>query len=178
MNNYQFNQIIRTMKNEHPLMEKGEERRYELFLERIERQIFLVRKKYDSASSIRATEAICLVLFKIKGYLTDKEFDTSNFENEDNLRIRDAILNAIDPFTNKKIADNIAKEGITVDIANKEFVSAYFELYIKCLLRLYDSMQFWIKDRGSDGYFSFLMDTVAPFWSEDESEDGDNKKKR
>ena len=65
-----------------------------------------------SSNSRRLLEAIPLVLFKIKSYLTGEEFNLSSFQSTDNERIVNALLMTFDPFTHEEIKGMFEQEKI------------------------------------------------------------------
>lgn len=89
-------------------------------------------------------------LLTVDGYLREIEYDFSRVINAENQAFLHGLLRSIDPFTNPGIHEVVMKNGN--DFAAKE----YFELPIKCLLRIEKSIQLWTREWGRNGYFEFI----------------------
>lgn len=64
-------------------------------------------------------EALGLVLFNIKGRYTSDLIDVEKFHNEDNARLKKALLMAFDPFTNEAIKA-VLENQTTMDLTDLE----------------------------------------------------------
>ena len=127
MQQYQFEKIFSQMANEFGKIQKGKEDMYSLLLFTIESNLLKVHRENPASES---------------------------FRNPDNGRLEYAMLMATDPFTNQELADAMTKAG--ADLEDRAFLRQYYRNPILCLLRIKDSVDFWMKQYGSDGYFHFL----------------------
>lgn len=51
-------------------------------------------------------------------------------------------------------------EDIKITDVGKNNLKELFTFPIKCLLKIYDSIEFWIKNKGKEGYFRMLEEYV------------------
>lgn len=155
MNQSQFEMIIRRMDQRYGHMRKGDEDIYSMMLFPMESNLLKVHRKYPESNSRRLKEAICLAFHKIEGYLTGEQTDVSKFENPENIRLRDALLYAFDPFTNKEVQAALSMDR-KIDLNDKDSLEKYFKVPVMCVRRIYDSVEMWFKQGGSNGYFNFI----------------------
>jgi len=156
MNQYQFEQITRQMERQYGKMRKGEEEYYTMLLFPMESNLLKIWRKYPDSNSRRLGEAILLVLYAIKNNTDAEKADTGKFETTANVRLRDALLAAFDPFSNEEI-----REVVDIDIEDKEKLKEYYQIPVKCILRIKDSVEHWGNERGSNGYFEFLEEWIG-----------------
>ena len=155
MNEYKFEQIRREMEQKYGKMKKGEEDRHAMILFPMESNLLKVHRKHPGSNSRRLKEAILLALHWIDGSLVGKPKDLKRFENEDNIRLRDALLMAFDPFMNAEINDILClQEGL--NLRDDETLDNYYKEPVQCILRILESIEHWEKRNGSNGYFQFL----------------------
>lgn len=155
MNQHQFEQIRRTMERRYGRMKKGEEDSHAMILFPMESNLLKVRRRHPGSNSRRLKEAIYLVLHYVDGSLAGNMKDLKQYENEDNLRLKQALLVSFDPFTNADINDVLCIQG-GKDLSDDETLEGYYEEPVRCILRILDSVEHWEKRNGSDGYFDFL----------------------
>jgi len=121
----------------------------------MESNVLKIYRHYPASNSRRLKEAILLVFHRINGYLKGEQDDVSRFESPENLRLRDALLMAFDPFTNEEVKDVLSAEGL-IDLQNTAELQNYFKEPVQCIRRIYDSVEHWEKRSGSNGYFDFV----------------------
>lgn len=143
------------MAKEYGKIYRGEEEPYSLSMFPIEGNAMKVHRKYPASNSRRMAEALALALFDIKGRIAGEEIDVSAFRNEDNERLEHAILMAFDPFTNDDIME-IVKSFFGTDELTEDNLRSYYKTWVRCLIRIRESVDFWIKEGGPDGYFEYL----------------------
>ena len=143
------------MKKQYGSISTGEENAYQPMLYAMEANLMSTYTTYPSCNARRVIEAISLVFFHIEGFLNGKTQDTSAFENEDNLRLKHALLMAFDPYTNKFIdMGRLKKAGWDMETAKDR--ELFYQAPIRCLLKINKSVEFWLKDSGPEAYFSFI----------------------
>ena len=155
MNEYKFEQIRREMEQRFGKMKKGEEDNYAMILFPMESNLLKVHRKHPSSNSRRLKEAILLALHWIDGSLAGKPKDLKQFENEDNIRLRDALLMAFDPSVNAEINDILCLQN-GQNLKDGETMGNYYKEPVQCILRILESVEHWEKIYGSNGYFRFL----------------------
>ena len=170
MNQREFELISQKMERRFGRMKKGTEDSYAMILFPMESNILKVHRKHPSSNSRRLREAIFLALHRVDGYLLNAQKDCRRFENENNLRLRDALLMSFDPFFNEEISDVLSSE-VKIDLGDKKAVESYFRDPVRCVLRILDSVDLWDRRRGSDGYFLFLEEWIGKKVEHDEKMD-------
>ena len=143
------------MAKEFGKMTKGTEEQYTMLLFTMEGNALKIHRQFSSSNSRRLKEAIALVLFDIKENYTGEKYDTSDFRNEDNERLEKALLMAFDPLTNDDII-KVLKNELSVDNLTSDILKNYYKYPVMCLLRIKDSIDFWEKHGGANGYFQFI----------------------
>ena len=93
------------MEKRYGKIKRGEEDFHSMMLFPMESNLLKIRRKHPSSNSRRLREAILLLLHRIEGYLEHEDIDVEKFENEDKVRLREALLMSFDPFTNADIND-------------------------------------------------------------------------
>ena len=154
MNQNQFEMIIRRMEQRYGRIHKGDEEVHAMMLFPIESNLLKVHRKYPESNSRRLKEAICLVFHRINGYLTGEQADVKKFESPENTRLRDAILYSFDPFTNEEVKETLSTDS-ELDLDDKNALEKYFKEPVQCVRRIYESVETWEKQSGSNGYFEF-----------------------
>ena len=154
MNQQQFERIIKDMTRRYGKMKSGTEEDHAMTLFVMETNLLKTHRAHPDSNSRRAKEAILLALYRVEGYLTGMKAETEPFESEENLRLRDALLMAFDPFTNEEIKAVIQES--TVDLEDSASLNGFYKEPVICMLRIWDSVETWEKKMGSNGYFTFL----------------------
>ncbi len=136
----------------------GHEIRYDPMLLCMEGNMLKMRHRNPVCTSRRVTEAINMALMTIHGYIVSEEYDFGNYWNDGNTLLYKALMKSFDPFTNEEVSSAIMA---TYDFSNTAKVREYFIPAIQCLLRIRDSVEFWIKKEGADGYFNFIEEQLS-----------------
>jgi len=152
---YQFKKIYSQMEKEFGKIKRGSEEQYLLLLLSMEGNALKIHRKFPNATSRKMKEAIALVLFDIKENYTGEKYDTNDFRNENNEKLEKALLMAFDPITNADVMNTLKKE-LSVETLTSDILKNYYKYPIMCLLRINDSIEFWEKRSGFNGYFQFL----------------------
>lgn len=90
-----------------------------------ESNLLKIYRRNQGIDSYLVPEAILLALHKISSYFTGKAPGTEAFENPENIKLRDALLFVMAPFSNeyiKKAYDSSETDYITPDNLRKIFV--------------------------------------------------------
>ena len=160
VNHYKIGKISCDLAKEFGRIKKGEEEFYCDLLQCMEVNMLKINRENLKCNSVRAQEAIHICFMYIDGYIKEIEYDLGNYINEENKMLSEALLMSFDPFTNNDL-NKVVKNSY--DLGNKEEKRKYFEIPIKCLLRIETSIETWIKDMGTDGYFNFLKDQIGDY---------------
>ncbi len=160
MNQYQFLQIIRRMEQRYGKMKKNQEGEYAMLLFPMESNLLKIHRMNPAANSRRLEEAIPLALYEVENRINEEPRDASSYENKENLLLKDALLKAFDPFASEEIA-SILRVSMNADLEDREMLINYYKEPVICMLRIKDSVEYWLKSNGSDGYFDFLEEYLG-----------------
>ena len=153
VNQYKLDSISSKMTKKYGAMKKGDEERYSMLLFCMEGNLLKLHRDVPERNSRRAIEAISMCLLKVDGYLNELEYDVSQFSNEYNQTLCEGLLSSFDPYSNKLIQE-ASKNYIKLETESDRV--SYFDVPVKCLLRVQKSVEHWIDALGNDGYFDFL----------------------
>lgn len=170
VNQYQFDNICRQMENEFGRIGKGEEGTYLPFLMAIEGNLYKTHSQFPKSNSRRLMEAIPLVLFQLKSNMTGEAYELDRYQSEDNGRLVHAILMAFDPLTNEDIAEAFRTNGIVV-LEDQEMLKDVYAVSIMSILRIKESVELFVQELGSDGYFNFLKENMGAEFSQSQEFD-------
>lgn len=152
---FEFEKIARKMEKQFGKISKGDEESHAMVLFPMEGNLLKINRKYPASNSRRLREAIFITLHQIDSYLTGEKADTGSFENEDNIRLKDALMYVFDPFSNEEVKA-ILTEKSELDLEDREQLESYYREPVQCILRILDSVDHWEKRSGSNGYFQFM----------------------
>jgi len=160
VNQYQFDKVCDQMKKDFGVVKKSEEEKHAMMLFPMEGNVLKIHRTNPSSNSKRLLEAIPLVLFRIKSYLTGEEFNLTSFQSTDNERFVYALLMAFDPFTNEEIKGVLKQEKI-IDLTDRNQLKVLYKEPVICMLRIKESVDTWEKHMGTNGYFSFIEEHMG-----------------
>lgn len=158
LNQYTFNKISSKMAAEFGTIKKGFEEQHSMLLMPMEGNLLKLHRQDERRNGRRAIEAIHICLLMIDGYLNNVEYDFSKYMTDENRDFVTGILMSFDPFTNEEV---MAIIGQTYDVKSSEDLRLYFKEPIMCLLRIENSIETWIRDRGVNGYFLILEEYIG-----------------
>jgi len=154
---YVLDSIASKMKKDFGSIRKGEEGSYFMQLFVIEEVLLKAYLKNSKINSRRAKEAINVCLLKTKGYINSVEYDFQGLVEEESLSIAESLSKAFIPFDNEELYD-VLKDKINFE--SHDEIKKYFQEPIQCLIRIYDSIEYWEKSAGLHGYFEFLKEQI------------------
>ena len=166
MNNYQFEQIARKLQKEHGKISKGETEEYAMLLLPLEGNALKIHRKHPEANDLRMLEAINLAMHRINGRITGEMPNLSAFESPTNILLQNALLMAMDPFTNDEIHGVLTHDN-PQQLEDRLFLKNYYHLPILCLMRIQESVQLWNRN-GSNGYFTFIESSIGKMVKDDD----------
>ncbi len=154
---YDLKRVIQRASKEFGNIIKGTEDDYNPQLDILEHNIYEIREKYK-ISDWQLRNVISMVIYDIKGLIEDKEYDYQDIASEEENNFARELRYLFNPFENKEIKNVL----INIDLNNKDDLIMLFSFPIKCLLRIYDSIEFWNQRYGNNGYFRMLEEMVLP----------------
>lgn len=162
VNLYNLDRISTRMKKDFGTIPNGQEENYAFILSAMEGNLLKLHRQDPNRSGRRALTAIQMALLTVDGYIKQVEYDFSSHALPENQALLHGLLMSFDPFTNKDVHEVVMKEFNSFDARN------YFEIPIKCLLRIEKSIKLWSKKSGSNGYFTFIENQMGQLIERDD----------
>lgn len=160
MERHKFEQIASRMQKKYGKIKKGKEESHEMLLFPMESNLLKTHRSHPSANSRRLVEAILLTLHYIDMKIEGKDEDLTQYENEENLMLKNALLQAFDPFANNEIYEIMTQTDDTGQSAINDLEKYYGEP-ARCILRIKESVELMFKEYGTDGYFDFIEEYMG-----------------
>ncbi len=92
----------------------------------------------------------------MKSIIHDIEFDYGDLVEEQQVLFITKLEYYFNSFLNLELMECLTG----VDLDNRSDAEKLFIFPVKCLLRIYDSIEFWHKQKGRNGYFRMLEEFV------------------
>lgn len=165
LNRYKFDKISGMMSKQFGKIEKGRENDYDMLFAPMEGNLLKLHRENGERNGRPAIEAIHVCLLLIDGYLTDTEYDLNGYRTPDNEAFVTGLLMSFDPFTNEEVKAAASKYW---DLETPSGLRSYFQAPVVCLLRIEKTIDLWTKNRGPNGYFDFLEQTIGSIVSRDQ----------
>ncbi|HJV18206.1 MAG TPA: hypothetical protein VJ546_12680 [Bacillales bacterium] len=150
IDSYKLDRISTRMAKNFGTIPKGQEDRYAYILSAMEGNLMKLHRQDPNRSGRRALTAIQMALLTVDGYIKQVEYDFSSHAIPENQALLHGLLMSFDPFTNREV------RGVVMEETNSFDANKYFEIPIKCLLRIEKSIKLWTNDLGPNGYFTFI----------------------
>ena len=160
VNRYKFDKKSSAMGKTFGTIKKGGEYEYALLLFPMESNMLKINRLRQINNGRRALEAVRVSLFVVDGYINKVIYNLDEYLTDDVSALVDGLLMSFDPFTNESISSIVSSTG-AIDADSGDSLREYFEIPIKCLLRIEDSIEVWTKEFGANGYFTFLEKTLG-----------------
>ncbi|GEM_PF-283311 len=159
INSYKFHQVASGMKKEYGSIRKGEEDDYLFELLPMEQAIlkFYVKSEHRIISDMKVMEAIKICLFRIRGYLAGVRYDFGKLVEPESMELADYLAKTFDPFLVEEIRAIAAQH---YGIENNEGLRKFFEIPVKCLIRILDSVEDHSR-MGVRGYLEFINGLIG-----------------
>lgn len=152
LTNYDLKRVISRVNKEFGKIERGEEEFYNPQLNYIEHAIYEINSRVP-VSDYELQEVISVIIYDLKSYIENKKYDYEDIVDENVIKFSLELEKLFNPFINKDI--KVSEEGMS----NLENL---FALPIRCLSRIYTSIDFWRDRYGKNGYYRMLEEMVIP----------------
>ena len=151
LNRYNFDKIVSRTKNEFELIKRGTEENFTRYLSKIEQFLYTAYEEYNITGK-EAQNILKICLFDMQKYIYDIEYNYTELIEEKLICLAKELDKLFIPFENKELSDMLQE----VNFEDKSILTQIFSLPIKCILRIYDSIEQWTKHGGEYGYFKFI----------------------
>ncbi|MFT8321784.1 MAG: hypothetical protein ABF649_12830 [Bacillus sp. (in: firmicutes)] len=159
---YKLDRISTRMAKDFGTISKGQEEHYAYPLSVMEGNMLKLHREESNRSGRKALTAIQMSLLTVDGYIKQVEYDFSSHATPENQALLHGLLMSFDPFTNREIHEVVMEDGNFFD------AKKYFEIPIKCLLRIEKSIIQWTKQFGPNGYFIFIENHMGQMIKQDD----------
>ncbi len=150
IDSYKLGRISSRMAKDFGMIPKGQEDQYAFILSAMEGNLLKLHRQDPNRSGHQALTAIQMALLTVDGYIKQVEYDFSSHTTSENQDLLHGLLMSFDPFTNNEVHEVIMEDVHSFD------AKKYFEIPIKCLLRIEKSIKLWSNNLGTNGYFTFI----------------------
>lgn len=131
---------------------KNEKRLFEAELYAIESHLMVLYDAFQ-ASSRDAKKIIHIVMNRLLDIENQTTTDYSDYAGEDLLYMADGLEEICNPYLNEEL-EKILKPYVDIhDPQNFEYI---FKNVFLCFVKVLESIDFWDKELGKDGYFRYL----------------------
>ena len=112
--------------------------------------------KYILKNDLELKMVIEMIIYDLKSIIDNIDYNYQNIQDKKLIRFSKTLQKWFNSYVNKDIT--LTEEGYN----NLKDV---FTLPIKCLLIIYDSIEFWHDIYGNDGYYCMLDEYVLPIFT-------------
>ena len=152
---YDMKRVISRAKKEFGTIIRGHEEEYNPQLNNLEHAIYKTYKKIP-ISDRELQQCIEMIIYDLKSIIDNKEYDYKGIVDKKLIDFSKELEKYFNPLINK---------DIKIDEDSYKDIKEIFILPIKCLLRIYDSIDFWNKCYGNNGYYKMLEEYVIPIYA-------------
>ena len=152
---YDMKRVIARAKKEFGIIVRGTEEDYNPQLNNLEHVIYFTYYE-NPISEYELKMIIEMIIYDLKSIIDNIKYDYNDIRDKKLIKFSKAIQKYFNPKLNKDIK--------LTDEANNN-LKEVFTFPIKCLLRIYDSIDFWHNKYGTNGYFRMLEKYVLPMIS-------------
>lgn len=150
-----LNKMLKMIKKEFGTIKYGEESYYEEGLFAFENNLYLQSQTYGLNS--RQIKAIVMAwIIKLYGLYHDKDYDLSYTIDEDLIEMTKPLIYNCNPYINEELKAQFIKDNPDNDFYDPETKRRNYEMNFRLLQRILDSIEFWNKEYGSNGYLNYL----------------------
>ena len=155
LNEYDMKRIISRAKKEFGIIVRGTEDNYNPQLDNLEHVIYFTYYK-NPITDLELKMVIEIIIYDLKSIIDNINYDYKDIRDKKLIKFSKEIQKYFNPKINRSIK--------LTDEANNN-LKEVLSFPIKCLLRIYDSIDFWHNRYGSNGYFRMLEEYVLPIIS-------------
>lgn len=149
---YDMKGVISRAKKDFGSIARGTEGFYNPQLDYFEQNIYIIFCDIPISDN-ELKEVIEMIIYDLKGIIENKIYDYNELIEAKQIKFSEKLQLIFNPFLNNNIKVN--DDGL-------KDLKGLFTLPIMCLLRIYDSIDFWNKRYGKNGYYKMLEEMVLP----------------
>ena len=90
------------------------------------------------------------------GCYQDEQYDLSYTIDDDLIEMTKSLILNCNPYFDKELRGQFLKDHPEIDLASQEDKKSIYTMNFMLLGRILESIQFWNKNYGSDGYLIYL----------------------
>lgn len=114
---------------------------------------FLALNKIHLISELELKKIIHIVINRILDFMSDETSDYRTYVHEDLLCIAYGVERCCNPYVNPELYEYLQNQ---IALKNKDNYDKIFKNVLLCLSRILESIDYWYKELGADGYFRFI----------------------
>ncbi|WP_416326832.1 hypothetical protein [[Eubacterium] hominis] len=166
LNAYQLEKVEGRLRKEYGYIAHGEEDYYLDGLNLYENNLKSLAQRHQ-LNSRELKKIVEMWMYFLYGSLHDTTYDFSKVADEDLIGMAKMLDYNSNILHNETLFEKIKKEHPDLDFSLRENLDRVFKMSFLLLGRIYESMRFWEKELGSDGYLSYLKQ-IGEFDVEDD----------
>lgn len=155
VSSYDMKKIASRIKKEFGSIPHGNEDYYLEGLAVYENNILVVADR-NGLNSRQIRTIVELWMYNLYGSLNKVNYDFSDVAEEAFIEIAKVLDYNSDPYKNEELIQNLVEEHPEVDFSLYENQLRIFKMAFLLLGRIHDSIDFWEKEFGSNGYLTYL----------------------
>lgn len=162
---YQMKKICGKIKKEFGSIPAGKEDPYMFELAYLETELLEVANKMDFHSrQIRVL--VELWMFIMYGSLRDITYDFRNVAGVDLIESANYLNSYSNPLYSEDVKEKAQESHPDIDFSLTENVEVLYETNFKVLVKIHESIDFWEKELGSDGYLTYLKRICGGYYDD------------
>lgn len=150
-----LNKMLRNIKKEFGTIKHGEESYYEEGLFAFENNLYIQSQMYG-LNSRQIKDIVMVWIVKLYGLYHDTDYDLSYTIDEDLIEMTKPLVYNCNPYINEELKKEFIQDHPDEDIDTPEMKRRNYEMNFRLLQRILESIEFWNKEYGSNGYLDYL----------------------
>ena len=152
---YQLKKMPGKLRKEYGFIEHGDEENYIDGLAAYENNLLSISNLYQ-LNSRQLREVVEVWMYQLYGSLHHQTYDYRNAVEEEIIETAIILSFYADPFQNPQLLEDLKQQYPDVDDTKEEIIPSIFKMAFLLLGRIHDSINFWEKEYGSNGYITYL----------------------
>lgn len=155
VSSYQLSKISSRIRKEFGMIEHGDEDDYLDGLMAYESNLMAASHRYD-LNSQQLKAIVELWMYHLYGSFHHIAYDFREAAHEEHIQIADQLCYYSNPLWNHELAKELKENYSDLKMNEEEKLNSSFKMVFLLLGRIYDSINYWEKQYGSNGYLIYL----------------------
>ena len=149
----QLERLLKRIRKEFGYIKQGDEDSYLEGLYAFENNLSVLSNRYglNSRQLEKIVKAWIVIMY---GYYRDSHYDLSSTIDDDLIEMTKPLIYNSNPYINDDLKEQFLKDHPDADLLKDK--ESIYTMNFRLLGRVLDSIQFWNKEYGSNGYLTYL----------------------